>query len=72
MGLRRVLDDLEQHFNQGGRFSKLYALYEAVDTIFYSQSKITVSQPHVRDGIDLKRVMITAVSYTHLTLPTKA
>ncbi|MDA9784106.1 RnfABCDGE type electron transport complex subunit D, partial [Gammaproteobacteria bacterium] len=59
MGLRRVLDDLEPHFNQSGRFSKFYALYEAVDTIFYSPSKITISQPHVRDGIDLKRVMIT-------------
>jgi len=59
MGLRRVLDDLEPHFHEGGRFSKFYALYEAVDTIFYSPSKITVSQPHVRDGIDLKRVMIT-------------
>ena len=35
MGLRRVLDDLEPHFNQSGRFSKFYALYEAVDTIFY-------------------------------------
>ena len=59
MGLRRVLDDLEPHFNQSGRFSKFYALYETDDTIFYSPSKITVSQPHVRDGIDLKRVMIT-------------
>ena len=59
MGLRRVLDDMEPEFKQGGRFEKLYALYEAVDTIFYSPSKVTVAEPHVRDGIDLKRVMIT-------------
>ena len=59
MGLRRVLDDLEPHFHKGGRYEKFYALYEAVDTIFYSPSKVTVTQPHVRDGIDLKRVMIT-------------
>lgn len=59
MGLRRVLDDLEPHFQKGGKYQKWFALYEAVDTIFYTPSKVTVAEPHVRDGIDLKRVMIT-------------
>lgn len=59
MGLRRVLDDLEPHFKPGGKYETWYALFEAVDTIFYSPSKVTVAEPHVRDGIDLKRVMIT-------------
>jgi len=59
MGLRRVLDDIEPHFQKGGKYASFYALYEAVDTIFYSPSKVTVAEPHVRDGIDLKRVMIT-------------
>ncbi|GAB5498141.1 MAG: NADH:ubiquinone reductase (Na(+)-transporting) subunit B [Pseudohongiellaceae bacterium] len=59
MGLRRVLDDIEPHFTKGGKYASFYALYEAVDTIFYSPSKVTVAEPHVRDGIDLKRVMIT-------------
>lgn len=59
MGLRRVLDDLEPHFKPGGKYETWYSLFEAVDTIFYSPSKVTVAQPHVRDGIDLKRVMIT-------------
>jgi Na+-transporting NADH:ubiquinone oxidoreductase subunit B len=59
MGLRRVLDDLEPHFTKGGKYQAFYALYEAVDTIFYSPSRVTRAEPHVRDGIDLKRVMIT-------------
>lgn len=59
MGLRRVLDDLEPHFKPGGKYETWYALFEAVDTIFYSPSKVTIAEPHVRDGIDLKRVMIT-------------
>ncbi|MEX0617714.1 MAG: NADH:ubiquinone reductase (Na(+)-transporting) subunit B [Pseudohongiellaceae bacterium] len=59
MGLRRVLDDLAPHFEKGGRYEKWYALFEAVDTIFYQPDKVTVSEPHVRDGIDLKRIMIT-------------
>ncbi len=59
MGLRRILDDMAPHFEKGGRYQKWYALYEAVDTIFYSPSKVTVAGAHVRDGVDLKRIMIT-------------
>jgi Na+-transporting NADH:ubiquinone oxidoreductase subunit B len=59
MGLRRVLDDMEPHFAKRGKYQAFYALYEAVDTIFYSPSRVTRAEPHVRDGIDLKRVMIT-------------
>ncbi len=59
MGLRKILDSLEPHFHKGGKYEKWYALYEAVDTIFYSPSSVTKTGAHVRDGIDLKRVMIT-------------
>ncbi|POP53013.1 NADH:ubiquinone reductase (Na(+)-transporting) subunit B [Zhongshania marina] len=59
MGLRKFLDDIEPHFEKGGRFEKWYALYEAADTIFYSPSSVTKSNAHVRDGVDLKRIMIT-------------
>ncbi|MAO39089.1 MAG: NADH:ubiquinone reductase (Na(+)-transporting) subunit B [Pseudohongiella sp.] len=59
MSLRKYLDDLAPHFEKGGKYEKMYPLYEAVDTIFYSPSKVTVSGSHVRDGIDLKRIMIT-------------
>ncbi len=59
MALRKMLDGMEHHFTEGGRFQKWYALYEAVDTIFYSPGSVTRSSAHVRDGIDLKRIMIT-------------
>lgn len=59
MALRKLLDSMEPHFHKGGRYEKWYALYEAVDTIFYSPSSTTKTTAHVRDGIDLKRIMIT-------------
>jgi Na+-transporting NADH:ubiquinone oxidoreductase subunit B len=59
MALRKLLDRMEPHFHKGGKYEKYYALYEAVDTIFYSPASVTRTAPHVRDGIDLKRVMIT-------------
>ena len=59
MGIRQTLDSLEPHFHKGGKYEKYYALYEAVDTIFYSPPDVTRTTAHVRDGIDLKRIMIT-------------
>jgi Na+-transporting NADH:ubiquinone oxidoreductase subunit B len=59
MGLRTFLDGIEPHFHKGGKYEKFYALFEAVDTIFYSPSSTTKTTSHVRDGIDLKRMMIT-------------
>ena len=56
--LRRTLDNIHPHVTSGGKYQKFYALYEAVDTIFYSPADVNSGNNHVRDGIDLKRVMI--------------
>ena len=55
--IRRFLDNIEPQFHQGGRFEKYYAIYEMVDTFLYSPPETTRTAPHVRDGIDLKRMM---------------
>jgi Na+-transporting NADH:ubiquinone oxidoreductase subunit B len=54
-----MLDSLEPHFTKGGKFEKMYPLYEAIDTGLYSPPNVTNNSSHVRDGIDLKRIMIT-------------
>ncbi len=59
--LRSLLDRLEPLFTKGGRFEQLHALFEAVDTFFYSPPDLARGSPHVRDAIDLKRVMILVV-----------
>jgi Na+-transporting NADH:ubiquinone oxidoreductase subunit B len=59
MGLRAYLDSIEPHFHKGGKWESWYALYEAVDTVFYRPKDVTQTTSHVRDGIDLKRIMIT-------------
>ncbi|MBX2850046.1 MAG: NADH:ubiquinone reductase (Na(+)-transporting) subunit B [Acidiferrobacterales bacterium] len=56
--LRRTLDNIHPHVTAGGKYQKFYALYEAIDTIFYSPADVNTGRNHVRDGIDLKRVMI--------------
>lgn len=59
MGLRKILDNFEHHFQEGGRFQKWAALYEVFDTFLYAPGSVTKSTAHVRDGVDLKRIMIT-------------
>jgi Na+-transporting NADH:ubiquinone oxidoreductase subunit B len=58
MGLRNLLDRVAPHFEKGGRFEKLYALYEATDTFLYRPGSVTRTTAHVRDAMDLKRIMI--------------
>lgn len=57
--LRNFLDKIEPNFHKGGKHEKWYALYEAADTIFFRPADVTKTTSHVRDGIDLKRIMIT-------------
>jgi Na+-transporting NADH:ubiquinone oxidoreductase subunit B len=60
MSLRQFLDNkVAPHFHEGGKLQKYYVFYEMFDTMLYSPSSVTQSASHVRDGIDLKRVMMT-------------
>ena len=57
--IRNFFDNIEPHFEKGGRYEKYYALYEVFDTFLYQPDTVTRVGSHIRDGIDLKRVMIT-------------
>ena len=59
MRLRSFLDDIAPSFEKGGRFEALYPAYEAIDTALYTPASATAGASHVRDGLNLKRVMIT-------------
>ncbi|MEM9291147.1 MAG: NADH:ubiquinone reductase (Na(+)-transporting) subunit B [Acidobacteriota bacterium] len=59
--LRNILDKQEKMVEKGAKFEKLYPLYEANDTFLFTPSDVTKSGAHVRDAIDLKRMMITVV-----------
>ena len=59
--LRKLLDQYARHFETGGKLEKLYPLYEANDTILFTPGDVTEGASHVRDGLDLKRMMMTVV-----------
>ena len=55
--LRARLDRYAPHFERGGRFHKFHPLWEAADTFFYAPGSVTGTAAHVRDAVDLKRIM---------------
>ena len=58
MSLKSLLERAEPHFTPGGRYQKWYPLYEAFATLMFTPGTVTRSAAHVRDGVDLKRIMI--------------
>jgi Na+-transporting NADH:ubiquinone oxidoreductase subunit B len=59
VNLRSIMDNLAPHFEKGGKLQALYPAFEAIDTALYTPGEVTVRASHVRDGLDLKRIMMT-------------
>ena len=48
-------------FEEKGKLEKLYPLWEAIDVGIFNSNKKTNIGPHIRDSVDIKRVMIMVV-----------
>ena len=59
--LRDALDKIHPLVAKGGPLAFAYPMYEALDTFLYTPGEVTHGTTHVRDNIDLKRMMITVV-----------
>ncbi|MDO4642419.1 MAG: NADH:ubiquinone reductase (Na(+)-transporting) subunit B [Cardiobacteriaceae bacterium] len=58
MAKQHFFEKIAPLFEKGGKLEKLFPLYEATATFIYSPRFVTARPSHVRDVIDLKRVMI--------------
>lgn len=59
--IRGQHDWAEGFFHKGGKLERLYPLYEAHDTFLFTPGETTKGLTHVRDAIDLKRMMSIVV-----------
>ena len=59
--IRKFLDRIEPRFSKGGKWERLFPLYEMVDTVFYVPGTTTAVAPHIRDAVDIKRSMSTVI-----------
>ena len=58
---RNILNTVKPHFLKGGKLEKMYPAYDAFETFLFVPDHTSKSGAHIRDGIDLKRTMITVV-----------
>ncbi len=56
--LQVALDRARPSFSKGGRYERFGVLYEVVDGFLFTPSTVALNAPHVRDGLDLKRLMV--------------
>ena len=59
--LQNIVEKLEPQFEKGGKFEKLWPLFDGFATFAFVPKHPTSKGAHIRDGVDLKRTMITVV-----------
>lgn len=59
--VRKVFDVTGPYVAKGAKFERLLPFYEGMETFFFTPSTRTRTGPHVRDVIDLKRMMLLVV-----------
>jgi len=59
--IRDQHDKIAPLFEKGGKFEKFYPVWEAHDTLLFTPGHVTKGTTHLRDALDLKRMMITVV-----------
>lgn len=59
--LRKQIDKIKPHFQEGGRFEMLHSTFDAFETFLFVPDKVTSKGAHIRDSIDMKRTMIIVV-----------
>ena len=61
MSLADKLNKAAKHFEKGGKYERWFPLFEITDTFLYTPANVTTGKTHVRDAIDLKRLMSVVV-----------
>ncbi|WP_421703139.1 NADH:ubiquinone reductase (Na(+)-transporting) subunit B [Aliiroseovarius sp.] len=64
MGLRNFFDRIEPNFTKGGKYEKLFPIYEMVESFLYTPKAVTTVAPHARSYVDMKRIMTYVVIAT--------
>ena len=60
-GLRKFVDKIKPTFEKGGKLGFLHSTFDAFETFLFVPNTVTRRGAHVRDCVDLKRVMIMVV-----------
>lgn len=59
--LENLLNKVKPSFEKGGKFEKLYPMYDALETFAFVPGHTASKGAHIRDAIDLKRTMFMVI-----------
>ena len=59
--MRKFIDKIKPSFEKGGKFGFLHSTFDAFESFLYVPDTVTRRGSHVRDCVDLKRIMIIMV-----------
>ena len=59
--LRKKLDEIKRPFSKGEKWEKFAPAINAFDTFLFVPNHTTQKGSHIRDGVDLKRTMVTVI-----------
>jgi len=55
--LHNIISSVKPHFEKGGKLSRFWVVFDALETFTFTPGHVTKQGSHIRDGIDLKRTM---------------
>ena len=61
MNIRKLVDNIKPTFEKGGKLAFLHSTFDAFESFAFVPNTVTKRGSHVRDCVDLKRIMIVVV-----------
>lgn len=61
MSLRQTVDKIKPTFSKGGKLGWLHSTFDAFESFLFVPDTVTVKGVHVRDSVDLKRIITAAM-----------
>ena len=59
--LENIVKKMEPKFAKGGKLEKWHPIFESFSTLAFTPAHVTSKGAHIRDGVDLKRTMMTVI-----------
>ena len=59
--IKNLVESVKPNFDKGGKLEKYWPVFDGLETFLFVPGHATSKGAHIRDGIDLKRTMVTVI-----------
>jgi len=59
--LKNFIDKQKPNFEKGGKFEKLYSIFDGIETFLFVPNSTSKSGTHIHDAVDSKRTMVIVI-----------